>query len=330
MRAHSRMTGISAVVALCVTMLPLSGAAATVEGSFERTLTVNGPVDLDVRTGSGSITVATGPAGVVTVKARIRAWDWFGLSGRRSEERVREIEKNPPIEQQGNAIRIGRIQMPDWFRNVSISYELVVPGETMLGARSGSGSVSIDGVKRSVRASTGSGSMRFGAIGGGVDATTGSGSIVVESADGGVRASTGSGGIRARGVAGAVTAKTGSGSIEIVQTGPGDVEMSSGSGQLSASGVRGAVRAHASSGSVHVDGEPRGTWDVSSSSGSITVRVPRDAAFDLDARTGSGRIDSDQPVTMTGTIGRRTLMGKVRGGGPRLELRTSSGSIHVM
>lgn len=330
MRSLSRTTGVLVLVGLCVTLLPLSVSAATVEGSFERTLKVNGPVDLDVRTGSGSITVATGPTEVVTVRARIRSWDWFGLTGRRSEARVREIEQNPPIEQQGNVIRIGRVDMSDLFRHISISYELIVPAETTLGARSGSGALSIDGVKRSVRASTGSGSVRIGAIGGGLDASTGSGTITVEAANGEVRASTGSGRIRARGIAGSVTAKAGSGSIEIVQTGPGDVEMSSGSGQLSASGVRGAVRAHASSGSVHVDGEPRGTWNVSSSSGSITVRVPRDAAFDLDARTGSGRIDSDQPVTMTGAIGRRTLAGKVRGGGPRLELRTSSGSIHVM
>jgi len=96
------------------------------EGSFERTLSVTGEVDLNVTTGSGSITVRPGESGRVYVKAQIRA------RGGDAEEKVRRLEASPPIEQNGNVIRIGRIEDRELRRNVSISYELVVPATTRL------------------------------------------------------------------------------------------------------------------------------------------------------------------------------------------------------
>jgi DUF4097 and DUF4098 domain-containing protein YvlB len=64
-------------------------------------------------------------------------------------------------------------------------------------------------------------------------------------------------------------------------------------------------------------------------SGSVTVRLPEQAAFDLEARTSSGHIESSHPITVQGTIGPREVRGKARGGGPLLELSTSSGNIHI-
>src|SRR5437016_5290578 len=42
-------------------------------GGFDRTLQVSGPVDMDITSGSGNITVHTGAAGSVHVKATIKA-----------------------------------------------------------------------------------------------------------------------------------------------------------------------------------------------------------------------------------------------------------------
>jgi DUF4097 and DUF4098 domain-containing protein YvlB len=80
---------------------------------------------------------------------------------------------------------------------------------------------------------------------------------------------------------------------------------------------------------VAVDGEPTGTWDVTAASGNVTVRVPANAAFDLDARSSSGRIDSEHPITLVGDLSRRQLRGQVRGGGPRVDVSTSSGTIRI-
>ena len=50
---------------------------ADAEGSFERTLNVTGPVDLDVQTGSGRIEVRAGSASAVVIRATIRVREGF-------------------------------------------------------------------------------------------------------------------------------------------------------------------------------------------------------------------------------------------------------------
>jgi hypothetical protein len=61
----------------------------------------------------------------------------------------------------------------------------------------------------------------------------------------------------------------------------------------------------------------------------VTLGLPADASFDLDAHAGSGGIESAHPVTVVGSLEKRTMRGKVRGGGPLVEVRTSSGSIRI-
>jgi DUF4097 and DUF4098 domain-containing protein YvlB len=213
-------------------------------------------------------------------------------------------------------------------QNISISYELTVPPETRVRSQSGSGDQSIDDLLGPLDAQTGSGSIRAGRIGGPVTASTGSGRIELGGSRG-LDARAGSGSIHAEGVGGPVKARTGSGSVEIVQTAPGDVEVSTGSGHVTVAGVQGAVRLQAGSGNITVEGQPTGEWTIHTGSGGVTVRVPTNAAFDLDAETGSGSIETARPIQVLGRLSRRRLLGKVGGGGARLALSTSSGSIRI-
>ncbi|MFQ5817010.1 MAG: DUF4097 domain-containing protein [Terriglobia bacterium] len=317
------------VVGVLSTALAVAAGPFSAEGSFERTLQVTGPVDLDVTTGSGRITVRPGDAGTVQVRGTIKVRrGWFG--GRRSaEEKVRTLEANPPIEQDGNVIRIGHIEDRALRRNVSISYDLVVPAETQLRSHTGSGSQSIEGIRGPVNADTGSGSLTISGIGSDVRAHTGAGNIELDSIQGSVRADTGSGSIRGIAIAGGFWADTGSGSVRVELTAAGDVEIETGSGSVEVRGVRGAVRVSTGSGRINVAGAPAGDWKLGAGSGSITVRLPAEAAFDFYTRTGSGRIYTDHPITVQGSIGRRELRGQVRGGGFRLEVRTGSGNIRI-
>lgn len=315
-------------------LLSLAGAGAaraadsSAEGSFERTLKVTGAVDLDVKTGSGSIHVRAGGSSTVHIVGKIKARESWrdGLS---AEEKIRRLEANPPIEQNANTIRIGEIEDRALRENVSISYEIEVPADTKLRSHTGSGDQAIDGISGPLEAGTGSGDLKLSNIGGDVRASTGSGGIEANSIKGTVRANTGSGDIRALGVAGSFNASTGSGDVHVEQTAKGDVEIETGSGSIEASGVHGTLRGRTGSGSIRAQGEMTGGWRLHTSSGSITVRLPQNAAFDLAARTSSGGINTDHPITVQGSIGRRELNGKVRGGGPLLELSTSSGSIHI-
>jgi hypothetical protein len=320
----------SRVLRLFFLVVPLVPALGTAEerGSFDRTLDVLADVSLEVETGSGSIRIVPGPDGSVSIRGDIRAGSWMSL-GSSAREKVRRIEENPPIEQNGGQIRIGAERDEDLYRNVSISYEIVVPAATSVVSRTGSGSQIIGDVRGPVEAKTGSGSIRVGAVGAAVEATSGSGRIEVVSARGRLDARTGSGAISADAVDGPIEARSGSGSIEIHQTGAGDVEAQSGSGSIRLSGVRGGLRAEAGSGSIRVDGVLGGNWYLDASSGRITVDLPDDASFDIDARARSGSIDLEHPVTISGRLSKKHVRGKVRDGGYLLEIESGSGSIDV-
>ncbi len=316
------------MASLAVTGCEVHGIGPQAEGSFERTLQVAAPADIDVQTGAGGIQVRTGDGSTVRIFARIRAGgSLFG--GSDPQDKIRRLEKDPPIEQTGSVIRIGRIGDPDLRRNISISYELVVPSETRLRASTGSGSQEIDGVRGPVTAHTGSGGISLANIGGEVRAQTGSGSIKLDMVKGRVNAATGSGGIHGSAIAGAIDAETGSGSIKMEQTAPGNVNVSTGSGGIEVSGMKGGLRARSGSGTIAVEGEPTGAWDVDVGSGNLRVRLPPAAAFDVHARSGSGGVTIDHPLSAEGVQSNKEKRGKVRGGGPMLNLRTASGSIHV-
>ena len=325
----SRRLRCAAVIALG-TLAAANAEAQRVEGSFERTLTVGQRPDIEIVSGSGSIEVRQGAAGRVEVRGRIRAGDWGSSRSRlRAEERVRQLESKPPIEQQGNTVRIGHIDDEDLRDGVSVSYEVTVPPGSALISKTGSGSQRIEGVDGHVEVKSGSGSVTIRRSGGRVRASTGSGGITASEIGGGFEASTGSGSIDGSAVNGPVTVNTGSGQIEISQVGEGDVDARSSSGSVRLRGVNGGLRASTSSGSLRIEGQLARDWRVSSSSGHVTVAVPASQGFQLDADSNSGRISVDFPVAVSGTIGRHSLRGSARGGGPLLHVRTTSGGISI-
>jgi hypothetical protein len=329
---------MTARVRLLVCLLPaaLAGAACDIgisaggfEGRFDRELKVSGPLELEVASGSGDIYIRTGPAGTVQVHGRVRAsGGWVSFSGGSAEERIREIVENPPIEQSGNRIQVGPKRGNDGWNGVSISYEIIVPANTRLASRSGSGDLEVADVDGPVELSTGSGDIRVGRIEDHLTARTGSGDIELAGAAS-ARTSTGSGNVSAIGVRGDLEARSGSGDITIAQEGKGSVEVSTGSGNVELSGATGPVHVRASSGDIQLEGTPSADWDVSASSGDVRLRLPGTGGVDLDLRSSSGRIEASVPITITGSQSRRELRGQVRGGGPRVQVHTSSGGIVV-
>jgi hypothetical protein len=320
---YSTVLAAAVIVALvCLQPVP---AVASAEGTFQQTLKVTGPVNLDLTTGSGSVQVRTGSSSEVQVTGHIRVNGWSGDA----EDRVKRIEDHPPIEQSGNDIRIGHNQASELLHNVSISYELIVPAETQLRSHTGSGNQRIEGVHGVLEVEAGSGELKISDAGNTVHADTGSGNIDLDHVKGNVRAKTGSGSIHAEDVAGGFEAHTGSGHIVLEQTAPGSVRAGTGSGGMELRGVRGSLEATAGSGEVMAEGNPTGAWTLHTGSGDVRLKLASDAAFDLDAHTSSGSISVSQPVTVQGTIGRKELHGKVHGGGVPVEVETGSGNIEI-
>ena len=310
------------LVLVCAQAIP---AAAATEGSFQRTLQVSGPVRLDVATGSGSIQVRTGASNQVLVTGHIKATEWFGDA----ESRVKRLEDNPPIQQSGNEIRVGHINDPELTHNISISYEIVVPEQAEVRAHSGSGNQSVEGIRGPLEVDAGSGGLKISGISNRVQVGTGSGNIEIEQVKGDVRAKTGSGSIQATDIAGGFEAETGSGRITLQQTAPGSVREETGSGGMELHGIRGSLEAKAGSGTIRADGSPTGAWSLRTGSGGVQVKLPHDASFDLEAHTSSGSISVDHPVTVQGSMGRKDIRGKVRGGGVPVEVQTASGNIEI-
>ncbi len=283
--------------------------ASTPQGQFEKTFQVSGPVNLEVQTHSGDIIVRSGPAGSVSIRGKIFVGDHW-LAGNRHAE-VAGIEQNPPLRQDGNSIHVDYVNA----RDISVDYEITVPADTTVNARSGSGDQTIEGVHGNADLETGSGDMRLSQL------------------TGEIRVQTGSGNVRARGIAGPVRGGAGSGDIEVEETAAGDIDLHTGSGNISVRGIQGAFHGEAGSGDITAEGAQVGAWEIRTGSGNVHVRLPANAAFDADISTSSGTLDIDAPITMT-VQGRvqethKHIVGKVRGGGPLLTLHTGSGDIHI-
>ena len=302
------------------------GAVEAVNNSFERVLTVSEPVELHVRTGSGDISVRAGDSSKVRVKGTVHA---RGGNAQLIQETLKALEADPPIQQDGNIIRVGDLRNHQFRNNVSISYELIVPAGTSVESKTGSGDQTIDGVAGPLEALTGSGDVKLSNISDEAEIKTGSGDISLDRIGGPVSIATGSGDIEANQIAGAFRATTGSGDVMLEQSAPGDVNFKSGSGDLVASGIHGALSVRAASGDIVLDGEPAGNWSVKTSSGDVRLKMPVEAAFDFEARTISGNLSIDHPLTTQGSRSRRRIQGQVRGGGHLLSVHTVSGSVRV-
>ena len=275
-----------AAAVLALAALPALGAEAT----FERTLSVSGHVELTIQTGSGNIHVTRGGGNQVhiwgKVKSNLGGFGW----GTGSEEKVKEIAANPPIEQTGSIIHIGVRHMD--LHNISIDYEIQAPENAFLDASSGSGNVTVEGVGENAKLSTGSGN------------------------------------IHATGLHGSFSADTGSGNVYAEQTGEGFVKAGTGSGNLELRNLRGGLNAHTGSGNINVGGAPTGDWKLGTGSGNIDLWIGN-APVMLDASTGSGSIHSDREMLTQGSSDHHHLTGKLNGGGPTVRIETGSGDIRV-
>jgi hypothetical protein len=293
-------------------------------GSFERTLTVQGPVHLELTNGSGSVVIRASGAGQVRIHADVRVRSW--LLGD-SRGRLEELTKNPPIRQQGNTIHVG--DDSEITRLASIDYVISVPAETDLSAAIGSGGLEVRGIQGPLQASTGSGRVTIAHIHEDVQVSAGSGSIHLEDIGGPVRLTAGSGLLDLAQVHSDVRATTGSGSIRLEEA-PGRLNLHTGSGSIRVTGASGDLRAMASSGNITIDGNPAADsyWELETSSGGVDLRVPANASFRLYAHSNSGRISTDMPVAIE-EQSRRELRARVGTGAARVDVRCSSGGIRI-
>jgi hypothetical protein len=185
------------------------------EGTFERQLTVTGPVSLDVSAISGVIRVFGGEDGSVRIRGVLRARP---LSSVGVMERIRRLESSPPIEQDGNAIGIGDVSNRWLLRGINLLLEITAPASTEIRALADSGDIRIEGIDGPVECETDSGEINISNIGGDVHACSDSGGIHIGNVKSGVDVRTDSGHVEALEVGGTIDVKTDSGNIRLSQT----------------------------------------------------------------------------------------------------------------
>lgn len=269
-----------------------TGLVFAQEGRFERTLNTSGVVDLELLTDSGGIEVTSAPGNSVRVRGILKAHtgSWFTGGAADVESRIRRIEQNPPIVQTGNTIRVGHLDK-GMLRGISMRLEIVTPQTTKLRARADSGGIRVDGIQGPIDCHTDSGGVRVQNVGSEVRVSTDSGGIHVQRVQGPVYARADSGGIEATEIAGSIDVQTDSGGLRLAQT------------------RADSIRARADSGGAH-------------------VRLAPSAGYDIKAASDSGRV-SVSDVTVHGVIDRKHTEGKVRGGGPLVDVKVGSGTVTV-
>jgi hypothetical protein len=263
--------------------------AQSTQRRFERTFPVSGTVSLDLNTDAGGILVRTGASGSVHVRGILKP-QWSLLSGFDVEDRIRQLEANPPIEANGNTIRVA-VRDKSLLRGISMRLEIETPTQTGLRARTDSGGIEVHGIEGPIDCQTDSGGVRATEIGGDVHARTDSGGIHIRKANGEVRAHADSGGIEAMEVAGRVEAQTDSGGIRISQSQPA------------------SIHARADSGGADITLAPTGGYNIT-------------------AHSQNGRVTAEN-VTPTREPSRGALEGSLRGGGPMVDVRVDSGSVNI-
>jgi Toastrack DUF4097 len=142
----------------------------------------------------------------------------------------------------------------------------------------------------------------------------------------------GDGHISVDGTTGSARIDTGDGAIEVHNI-SGSLRARTSDGHITADGVFNEIYLHSGDGHVdltaHQGSKMDRAWLIHTGDGRVSVTLPADFAAELYAHTGDGHITMDFPVTVSGSMDRGRMRGKLNGGGELLEISTGDGSIHV-
>lgn len=308
------------VVPLCLAFgLALGTATAfqdrTVEETFEKTeaLARDGKVFLNNL--SGNIIIKSWG------EARVKI-DALKVSKAKTEDQARKNAAEVTIEvtKEGSTLRIVTKYPKDkkfWgdnSLNVSVHYTLTVPDKASLEVKSVSGDVDIEAIGGEAQLNCVSGDVTITNVAG-VDVNLVSGDLVIENAMGDAKLVTVSGNIHATRIRGSVNASSVSGAIDLEDVSEANrVEGKNVSGNITYSG----------------DVRPQGRYEFNSHSGNVRMVIPGSAAFEFEANSFSGVIDTDFALTVTGKISPKEVRGTVGDGGATIRLRTFSGNIDLV
>ncbi len=208
-----------------------SAAPAATPQSLERTLKVNGALELEVRTGSEDLSVRSGDDESVVIKCIVRPQNDGDDDNDEPENNPTVVESDLRIRQEGNHISIDPIEDRAKLRHLNVRYEITAPVNTRLSYEAGSGDLNVEGIRGPVEYTSGSGDVRVLSAQERIHVHTGSGDVSLEEVGrGAIEVETQSGDVDVRLAPQAgydLTAHTSSGDISVapeLTLEPGDVK----------------------------------------------------------------------------------------------------------
>lgn len=200
----------------------------------------------------------------------------------RDEIRVRASSESRNIRFDATPSRV-LLELSNSYRSGGDTrFEVTVPVNVRVIARSQSGDISVSGTK------------------GDVEARTQNGDITIENAGSRLDIVTLSGDVTARQLSGDVQIRTMNGDVSVTDL-KGDFEAESVSGSIELRNAQGRfVRSHTTSGDVVYDGtiDANGRYELATHSGDVELSIPSSAGAQLSISTWSGAIESDFPITL--------------------------------
>jgi DUF4097 and DUF4098 domain-containing protein YvlB len=299
------------------------------EEKFEKTVALAKDGKVYLKNLAGDIDVKTWDRGEVKIDA-------LKISKHSSMDKAKEYAGLVKIEvsEEGGMLKIVTTYPKKGPRgmSVSVNFNLTIPSGATADINSVSGDLTLANIGGAAKAETVSGNVTLEKVAGTVKGKTTSGNVTVTGAAKGAYAKSVSGNVRVDDIVGDAELHTVSGTI-IAGSVKGSITAENTSGNVKLTDVTDAkvIKAKTLSGDVDYAGVifSDGSYNFKSHSGDVDLNIPSDAAFDLDAKTFSGSIDSDFEITLVGKISKKQLKGSVNGGGATLEVKTFSGDIHL-
>jgi hypothetical protein len=201
------------------------------------------------------------------------------------------------------------------------------------------GDVQLGKVAGSVRIVTYGGEIRVADAGKGADLSTSGGDIDIEGVSGDLRAVTHGGEVRVGNVTGNAKLETMGGDVDLKSCG-GSVIAKTGGGDLRLHRVHGSLHASSGGGDVSCDIVGRETADgvtISSGAGDVTLVLPANYKANLEIQVSGLDEDSegivsefpDLTISRRSHSSRETAAGALNGGGPKVAIRISSGTVRL-
>jgi DUF4097 and DUF4098 domain-containing protein YvlB len=274
-----------------------------------------GEVGLDIRLGAGEIRLETGETEQTTVE----------LEPLRDNDASREAVENARVEVREHGGRHEvvidvRGRGRSILRHTEVLVAVSCPHGTSVESKTGSADVEGRGRFGSVEVETGSGDVELGEVAEDARIDAASGDVQVAAVGGNARINTASGDVQIRSIGRDAKINSASGDVIISEVG-GELSVNSASGDVLVREARSSVSVNTASGDQQLGSVSIGRVELKSASGDLKVGIAEGSLLHVDARSRSGEVRSELPVSDL----------PPEGDGPTVELRanTMSGDITV-